>query len=166
MKNVLLLVDTRNLLHSLHHTHKSGKLDYQAYIAKAVGDDILYSAKAYGSPLTDKPSAKFRTMLKAQGFDLVFKDPIVRPDHTGKEEKFFISHDVDIAVDALTICRSGKIERVVIGSNSVEYVPLIQELKRQNIRVEVFACRVQRIIRDVANSVTEIDESLLFTNTQ
>lgn len=161
MKAVLLLVDTRNILHSLYSTFNEGKIDYTRYIAEAVGEDVMLRAIAYGSSAAD--SKKFRDMLKAQGFDVKFKEPITKPDQSDntKIERIFIGHDVDLAVDALTLCDNGKVDRVVIGSNSAQFVSLILELKRKSIRVEVFACRVPRVIKDVADSVREIDESLL-----
>lgn len=164
MKSVLLLVDTRNILHSLYGSFNEGKIDYTRYISEALGEDIMLRAIAYGSSSTD--SKKFRDMLKAQGFDVKFKDPITKPDPQDptKVEKIFIGHDVDLAVDALTLCDGGKVDRVVIGSNSAQFVSLILELKRKSIRVEVFACRVPRVIRDVADGVREIDQSLLLNH--
>lgn len=161
MKAVLLLVDTRNILHSLYGTFNEGKIDYTRYISEAVGEDVMLRAIAYGAAAED--NKRFRDMLKAQGFDIKFKDPIVKPspgDHS-KTETVYIGNDVDLAVDALTLCDNGKVDRVVIGSNSAQFVSLILELKRKSIRVEVFACRVPRVIKDVADSVREIDESLL-----
>lgn len=163
MKSTLIVVDTRNIRHNLSKNFDRDRLDFTKYIAAAIGEDILFGAQAYGSPASADTSQKFIKMLRLQGFDIHFSDPITKPGLTDadKPEVFHIDASVAIAVNVLELCSSGKIDRVVIGSSNPQLAPLITALRRKGLIVDVFAARVTRALHNVASSVQEIGEELL-----
>lgn len=163
MKTTLVIVDTRNLRHNLSKTYNRDRLDFTKYLSWAVGDDMILAAKAYGSPLTAESSQNFIKMLRAQGFEICFTDPIVKPgqDDVEKKDIFHIDPSVAMSIDALELCLTGKIDRVVIGSSSPQLAPLVTALRRRGIVVDILASRVTRALHHVASSVVEIPEDLL-----
>jgi uncharacterized LabA/DUF88 family protein len=163
-RNTVIVVDTGNLMRHVTKKFNGRKIDYTKYVEQATGDDILFAAKAYGSPATDPKSENFRRMLKSQGFNLSFTDPLIINDReTGEERKIYVDHCVAISVDVLDLVATGKIDRLVIGSGAPELSPLVERVRRAGVIVDIFASCITRRLKDVANSSTEIGEDCLFS---
>jgi len=148
--NVLLLVDTRNIFNALRI---SGKLNYKAYIEKAAGTDHIYHAIAYGSQPVNK-AHDFITVLEKLGFICRF---------TEGSGNNYPSPNVQITIDALKMCATGKIDRVILGSSDPDLVDLVTHLKETGSvsAIDIYASRIPKILKDAATNYSEIDESLL-----
>lgn len=154
MKNILLLVDTKNLFNSLHRTFNSGKLDYLQYRELIIANttDHIYNSIAYGQ-VSDNHN--FQTFLSKLGFNCRFK-PVIK--------NYFPNHNIQIALDTVQQLSSGKIDRVVIGSSDPELVDLITYIREQGQSCDIYASRIPRVLKDVANNFYELDGSILLRN--
>jgi uncharacterized LabA/DUF88 family protein len=154
--NILLIVDTKNLFNTLHKHYGNGKLDYLKFVELAKGDDHIFCSVAYGQQ-SENNSVNFITALTKLGFVCKFKQLIKT---TGKT--FYPNNNVQLAVDVTERICSGKIDRVVLGSSDPELVDLVNWIRAvKGIRCDIVACRVPKVLKDVASSCVELDESIL-----
>ena len=162
MKNVVLVVDTRNIMVCLGKTFGQGKLDYQKYIQAALSDDeIMFASIAYGCT-SNGNEHRFMSSLKHLGLETKFKSPISKTNsETNETTSRWVNWNVGIAVDVIRLAQSGKVDRVIIGSSDPELVELVEYLKTVNIKVEIFACGIPRILKAAALEFKEITEDLL-----
>ena len=148
MKNIGLFVDTFDLYRRVRHTFDS-KIDYESYLTKVNELGKVVKCLAYGM----QAEGGFISCLKILGFETRFKNPRIIRDIK------FCDWNVQIAMD---IVRSvAEFDTVIFGSCSLGLLPLIKWLKEQDVEVIIFATDVPRSLRNLADEVIEIDESLL-----
>lgn len=165
MKNVMLAVDTKKINYAINRTYigKRAKLDYQKYKEMALGEDVLFKATAYGINNAQE-SRKFEGFLKNAGFVTHFHNPITRKNpHTQLEYTEFEPFYVPLTIDVMQMLMLGKIDRVVLGVADNLYIPLVRFIKAQGVTCEIFACHIPFALKGVADKVTEIDESLFYS---
>ena len=156
MSNVLLVVDTKNLFNTLHKHYGNGKLDYQRFVELAGANDHIYGSVAYGQQ-SENNSINFITVLNKLGFVCKFKQLIKTATKT-----FYPNNNVQLAIDVTDQVNTGKIDRVVIGSSDPELVDLVQWIRTtKGIRCDIIACRIPKVLKDVASSHTELVEDIL-----
>lgn len=159
MNNVLLIVDTKNLFNTLHKTFGNGKLDYQKYCEMVGGQDHIYSYIAYGQQCENN-SINFITVLRKLGFVCFFKE-LTRV--SGKT--YYTDSNVQIAINVVDQVNSGKIDRVVLGSSDPELLDLVEWVRKtKNLKCDIVACRIPKILKDAASSFVELDEAILLTS--
>ena len=162
MNNVLLVVDTQNLNFCMNKTYaKDGgqaKLDYAKYVEAAVNNDHLYRAVAFGSD-SNPEIYKFRGFLKGLGFETKFSQPI--PGREGQPNKY-IKPNVNIALTVMQLISTGKIDKVIIGSNDIDLIELVLAVKAAGIICEIYACCVPTALRKVVDNYTEIAKELIY----
>lgn len=155
INNVLLVVDTKNLFNSLHKTYGNGKLDYQKYYEIAGDKDHIYSGIAYGQQ-SENSSVNFITFLNRLGFICKFKQIIKTANKT-----YYCDSNVQLTIDVCTQLAEGKIDHVVIGSSDAELVDLVNYIRSRGYPVTIYACRIPKVLRDVASSCIDLDDQLL-----
>lgn len=160
MRNVLLLVDTRSIMHTLTKSYSNGKLDYTKYTEECLGTDLLHTAIAYGFTSGDGGSHSFTTFLQKAGYLCKFSNPVKIKDGDGFKY-VFNSFAVQMSIDAMRIIASGKVDKVIIGSSDPLIVPLIAHFRDVGVECVVFCNRVPAVIQNVASQTKDIPESML-----
>lgn len=145
-----VFIDLRNLRHSVDKSFPSRRLDYKKYLAKAIGSDTCYAAIAYGMEQHDE-ATKFKHILKLAGFETRYLRNSTRCSS--------LSWNVGMTIDIIKLLP--RLDKVVIGSASYNFVPLIDYIQEQRILCELFACNIGRDIRELAKKIIIIDENLL-----
>ncbi len=155
MSNVLLIVDTKNLFNTLHKSYGNGKIDYQKFVELAAGPDHIFSSIAYGQQ-SENNSVPFMTVLSKLGFVCKFKQLIKTTTKT-----LYPNNNVQLTIDVIGQINSGKIDRVVLGSSDPELIDLVKWVRDKGFNCDIVACRIPKVLKDIASSVIEIDESIL-----
>lgn len=166
MKNVMVVVDTRNIMWCLNKCYGRGRLNYGDYMRKAVPqEDVLYRGIAYIAQ-EEEQSYKFASFLQHLGLESRFKPPVKKYQRDPDAEAVYqpIELDVMLAIDVMKIASTNKLDRLVIGSTSRTLEDLIVTVKRDfGIHTTVFACGVPIALKRAADSVIEIPESMLYS---
>ena len=161
MRNVLVVVDTRDLRHCVNIINKEKHLNYGEYINACINPDeeIIYSKLAYGTCAKQEAMRSFNSLLKLLGFNVVFKEPIEYKASDGSIKQRWISTNVNLAMDVVEIVNSSnKIDKVVLGCAQPELIPLVEWLKKRGIQVTLFASAVPRALREAANKVQDLTD--------
>ena len=153
---IKVLVDVGDIYHKLHR--HGNKLDYEKYLDYIETRFGEVEAIAYGSQVKNE-AACFITCLESIGFETKYKRP--RVFTIDDREIKQCHHGVDITLDALV----DTYDTIILGVSSTDYIPLIQALQNQAIKVIIFASGVPRIMRKIADEVIEITPDL-FEETQ
>ena len=122
-----LFVDISNQVDALA-THKKGhRVNYKTLLDFLTGDgNLLWKTKAYGVYLTDD-GISFIEVLTMLGYQPSFIK-VKRPED-------YPNRCLEIALDIIDAYT--KLDIVVIGSNSTEFLPLINWLRSRSVRVWV-----------------------------
>jgi len=151
MSRVGIFVDVANVYYCISKKFPNRKLDYQKYV-QATGKEATYAA-AYGTLMSDKVIA-FITALKHIGFQTFF-----RRGRIVNERMLKVEWAVGLAVNAIS--KIDELDEYIIGSSDPELIPLVDYLKSKGKIVHVFACGINRGLKEHANTFTEIEESVL-----
>lgn len=154
-KKVGVFVDTFNLLSKIDKRF-GRRLNYSKYLERAVGDNILIKSFAYGL-ITNDNVGKFITCLRKFGFDPKYRHPL-RKDNG---DILLTGFNVDITLDVVNSIE--KLDEVILGSTSLDLIPLINWVKSRGVRCVVMACKIPLAIREAADSIIEISEADLET---
>lgn len=128
MFNVAICVDVENMYYSIKKKFPDRKLDYSKYLTKVLGkDDFAYFVRAYDRPL-ENDNIDFVNCLKRIGYDV--------------KQKYHRKMHCDLAIAIDIISALPRLDRVVIGSNKLELLPLVDYLTARNCTVDVVACDV------------------------
>ncbi len=166
MKNVMVVVDTRNIMTCLNKCYGNGRLNYGEYLRQAVpSEDVLYRGIAYIAQ-TEEQASKFSSFLYHLGFESRFRPPVKKFQRGPDDEPAYqaVELDVMLAVDVMKIASTNKVDKLVIGSSSRSLEDLISVIKRDyGIHTTVFACGIPRNLRWAADESIEIPKELLYT---
>lgn len=162
MQNILLLVDTRNISFYIPKVFNNpgAKLDFGKFLERCAGDDHLFRTIAFVVN-SNENNHQFTGFLKHVGFEVKYNNPIIE---YGKKP-IFIKSNVMLAVTAMQIINTGKIDRVIIASNDYELTELVSAIKAHGVSCEIFASRIPQVLKELANKYTEIDATLLYKPT-
>lgn len=150
MKLVGVFVDVSTQYYAVLSAHRGSKIDYSKYLARAVGDDSLYRAFAYGMHVADE-SVPFIFNLERQGFE-----PRYRQVCKGTKESIW---PMDIVMDIMR--HMHRLDTVVLGSNDPIYVPVIHFLRERGIKTVILSCRIHPELRQAADLAIEINDEIL-----
>lgn len=155
MKSIGVFVNVSNQFYTVQQTYRGGKVAYDLYLKAAVSGGTLYRAFAYGVQMKDE-AMPFIGCLREAGYEPKYKQARIvdaRPSirHT--------DWNVGIAMDVMRHLH--KLDIVVIGSSDPDLAPLIAYVKERGVKVIVFSCRVEAELREIADEVIDIDESIL-----
>lgn len=154
MKNVGVFVDVCNIHQNVIRKYGQGKLDYKKYLQRAVGQDSLYRATAYGIYLKEEDT-KFIDCLKRYGFETKFKIPPVRSDKIIG----WVNWNINITLDIVKLI--SKLDVLVIGSSNRELIPTIEYARELGIYTVVFSTFVNHDLKSVSNKWIEVNKELI-----
>ncbi|MFA6042859.1 MAG: NYN domain-containing protein [Patescibacteria group bacterium] len=130
-QRVGVFVDLSNLYHTARRIH-GARPHFGNILERGVGERTLIRAFAYGIASPAAEEQKFLESLTKQGFELRMKDLQVFSDGTKKGD-----WDVGMTVDALRF--APKLDVVILVTGDGDFIPLVQALQHQGVRVEGMA---------------------------
>lgn len=154
-QRVAMFVDVQNMYYSAKYQY-NGKLNFQKLIDQTVRDRQLIRAIAYLVQSEEIDQTRFEETLKKMGYETKNKQLRTRPDGSAKGD-----WDMGIAIDAIAIGR--KVDVVCLVSGDGDFVDLVEMLKGDGIRVEVFSfpSSTAQELQDAATQYYPMDESFL-----
>jgi len=143
--DVAVFADVANLYYCIKQRFNQ-KLMYSTYLETAVGENNLFHAFAY-STQDQRDAYKFGEALRHGGFEPKFQCTL---------------HSIQQMALAMDVVRLvPRVGLIILGSSDPIFLPLIQWVREQGVRVVLFACGIPREMREAANECREIDAELL-----
>ena len=145
-----VFVDVQNMYYSARNLY-GARAHFGKILEQAVGDRKLIRAVAYVIKAEAPEEAKFFEALDKQGFELKMKDLQVFVGGAKKGD-----WDVGLAIDAISM--APKLDVVVLATGDGDFVPLVQFLQFQGVRVEViaFAPTASQKLREQADDFCDL----------
>lgn len=150
MKTVGIFVDVSNIYYCTNKAFPGHKVDYLKYQDKAVGNNAIYRAVAFGVQNNDE-SARFISCLRHLNYDARFKKFDPRNPR--------INCNIAIATELFRTI--DKLDIVILGSADPNLVDLVTWIKERGTEVHIIACGISHYLKEVATKFIEIDESFL-----
>jgi len=142
----LVVIDTNNLYHCIKHQFGE-KLNYKNFMDYLITTYQVTRVKAYGLTLPDEKA--FADLLEILNYDTCFI-PIKNPHQT-----VLVYMTVDV------IRMSQRIDKLVLCSSDVSFKPLIEYLIELGIEVEILACGIPNILKNLVKESVEIQDNLV-----
>jgi uncharacterized LabA/DUF88 family protein len=154
-QRVGVFVDVQNMYYSAKYQY-NGKLNFEKLIQETVRSRQLIRAIAYLVQSEEIDQTRFENTLVNMGYETKNKQLRTRPDGSAKGD-----WDMGIAIDAIAIGR--KVDVVCLVSGDGDFVDLVEMLKGDGIRVEVFSfpSSTAQELQDSATQYYDLDESFL-----
>lgn len=154
-QRVGIFVDVQNLYYSARHKYDA-KVDFEKLRSKANRGRQLIRALAYIVETDDIDQTQFRRVLENQGYEVKSKELRCRPDGSAKGD-----WDMGIAIDTISI--SDKLDVICLVSGDGDFVDLIEMLKSNGVRVEVysFPSSTAEELKEEATEYHAMDEAYL-----
>lgn len=154
-QRVAVFVDVQNMYYSAKFQYQK-KLDFNQLLQKIVRGRNLVRATAYIVQAPEVDQTTFLTFLTGMGFEIKSKLLKLRPDGTAKGD-----WDMGIAIDSIAI--SLKVDVISLVSGDGDFVDLVNMLKANGIRVEVysFPASTAEELKSVATEYYPIGEDVL-----
>jgi uncharacterized LabA/DUF88 family protein len=151
-QRVGVFVDLSNLYHTARRIH-GARPNFSNILEQSVGDRKLIRAFAYGITSQSPEEEKFFESLTKLGFELRMKELQVFSDGTKKGD-----WDVGISIDAIRF--SKKLDVVILVTGDGDFVPLVQALQHEGVRVEgmAFAEATALKLREVVDQFTDLSK--------
>lgn len=130
-QRVGVFVDVQNLFYSARALHQ-GKMNFRKLLETIANGRELTRAIAYIVQKEAIDQSAFIDALKRLGYEIKSKELRIRLDGTAKGD-----WDMGIAIDAIGM--ASKLDVVVLVSGDGDFVPLVEMLKAQGCKVEVFS---------------------------
>ncbi|MFB6345838.1 MAG: NYN domain-containing protein [bacterium] len=130
-QRVASFVDVQNLYYSAKYQY-NGKVNFEKLIHKTTRERALIRAIAYLVETEEIDQSRFLETLGELGYEVQTKQLRTRPDGSAKGD-----WDMGIAIDAISI--GSKVDVVCLVSGDGDFVDLVEMLKGDGLRVEVFS---------------------------
>lgn len=130
MEKVALFVDVQNVYYTTRQAFETN-LDYNELWRRVTEGRQLTKAFAYAIDRGDQKQKQFQNILRAIGFEVKLKPFIQRSDGSAKGD-----WDVGITIDALSETKDADV--VVLVSGDGDFDLLVDKLRQQGKRVEVY----------------------------
>ncbi len=132
-QRVAVFIDTQNMYHSAKHIY-SARVNFGAVVDGAVANRPVIRAIAYVAKSKTGEEHGFFEALVQHGIELKVKD--VQEFASGEKKADW---DVGMAVDAMAIAISGRVDAVILVTGDGDFCPLADFLKANGILCEVVA---------------------------
>ena len=154
---VAVLVDMQNLYYGAKNTLKK-KIDFKNLLKIGVRGRSLYRAIAYLVDLERVNQDSFIHVLKSIGYEVKLKEP--KKFYNWDRVEYKADWDMGIAIDAIAMAESRKVDIVVLMSGDGDFVDLINFLKAKGIKVEVISFKsiTAKEIIQAANEYIDLEE--------
>lgn len=158
MKRVLMVVDVSNLYFSVMNQFHGRKLDYTKLLNCAIDYGEIYRAIAYGAAKGSEAD-RFKTALRAIGFELKYKEPKVYQTDVPGQEFRKADWDVGIVIDVVRMLPH--VDVVVFCTADGDFAPCVEWVNSQGKIAIVIGCSVSRDLRNLAHETIEISNDML-----
>ncbi len=130
-QRVGVFVDVQNMYYSARYQYNS-KVNFQKLIEKAIRGRKMIRAIAYLVQSEEIDQSRFEEILDESGYEVKNKQLRTRPDGSAKAD-----WDMGIAIDAIVI--GEKVDVVCLVSGDGDFVDMVEMLKGNGVKVEVFS---------------------------
>lgn len=154
-QRVGIFVDGQNMFYSAKYQY-NGKVDFETLLDKTRRGRELIRALAYLVESEEIDQTQFQDRLYEMGYEVKTKQLRTRPDGSAKGD-----WDMGMAIDAIAIGR--KVDVVCLVSGDGDFVDLVEMLKGDGIRVEVFSfpSSTAEELKEAANEYYSMDDEYL-----
>lgn len=157
-----IFIDVQNMFYSAKLLHQS-KVDYGKLLREITGTRHLVRAIAYIVQKQDVNQSGFHEALSRFGYELKIKELKVRQDPDGRGTTTSKgSWDIGMTIDALMLAK--RLDTVVLVTGDGDFVPLVETLRAQGVRVEIVSFErstAGELVR-AADQYIPIQESWIF----
>lgn len=152
---IALLLDQANLAATAAISFKR-KVNFASLLDRLGGGRKVVKAVAFIVDNGGQFFDAFCDTLRKSGWELRVKRPKVFSDGTTKAD-----WDMGLAMEAISLCDD--VETIVLASGDGDFAPLIRQLRRRGVRVEVasYPDGLSLDLINVADSVTRLESSTL-----
>ena len=156
-QRVGIFVDVQNLFYSARSIHHA-KINFEKLLVLTLKARKLVRAIAYIVVQKEDDSQNaFIDVLRRLGYEVRSKELRVRADGTAKGD-----WDMGIAIDTMSLVN--KLDTVVLVSGDGDFVPLVEMLKANGCRVEVYSFpeSTAQDLMEAATTYTPIEQDTLY----
>ncbi len=156
-ERLALFVDSQNLYYSARMGY-AAKVNYEKLLKLITENRKLVKAYAYIVQPPEGDVKPFATSLERIGYIVKIKDVRTRSDGSAKA-----NWDMGIALDILGIM--DRIDTIVLASGDGDFAPLVDFIKAQNKRVEIFAFAENTAydLKEKADKFQPLGENVILT---
>jgi len=154
-QRVAIFIDVQNMFYSAKYKYR-GKLDYEKLLNLIQRDRQVIRALCYAVQTPEIDQTSFMKILENMGFEIRIKDLKLRPDGTAKGD-----WDMGMAIDAMSL--GSKMDVAALVSGDGDFSSLVEFLKAQGVKVEVYAFRsntADELIKS-ASQFIPLDDSVI-----
>ena len=155
-QRVGVFVDVQNMFYSAKHLYQA-KINYRRMLEDLTGGRQLVRAVAYLVTKPEVDQTAFVDALTRLGYEIKVKYLKIRPDGSAKGD-----WAMEMSLDVMAI--ASRLDTVVLVTGDGDYVPLVERLQMQGVRVEVvgFPQNTASELMNCAQSFVAIDDGMLF----
>lgn len=160
-----VFIDIASEFRVISRINKNTRVDYQKFYDYIVERNSVHKAYAYGVQL-ESESDKFIRALSYIGFIPVYKKAKVlsllcKGCNKQLNEKSIRSTSclVDMSLDIVR--NSPHINKVIIGSNDLDIIPIMEWVRERGIYIEILSRNVPTAIKMLADKITDIPDEVL-----
>lgn len=145
----LVLVSVDNIYKNVSRKYRGRKLDYEKYfdVVRQYVESSNIEAHAYISEWSK--SNKFLSCLRYYGYKIHYNKELVK-----------FKWNVGLCIEVFKHI-DNELDTVIIGSSSLEFIPLIVWLRNNGVKVIIFAANINERLRNIADQCIEINHTLL-----
>lgn len=155
-REVGVFVNINNQYFTTQTIYKGRKIDYAKYLELAIGpNEQLFRAIAYGVQM-EREACGFISCLNHLGFETNYRTARIVD---GKPSIRHTDRNMEIAMDIVRCLDS--LDTVIIGSNDLNLIPLLQFIRERGKRVIVFSSCISKELRLAATQAIDIKENVL-----
>jgi len=152
LNRCVLFADISNLYYTVGRKFENRKLDYERLYKTAQTVGSIVRCFAYGVQQQAEASA-FISCLRKIGYEPKYREPS-SPMEGEKRNIRRADWEVGIAVDAVRY--SKRTDTVILCTANSAFVPLVEYLKSEGVKVVVLGCCISRELKDASNEWIEI----------
>ncbi len=153
-QRVGLFVDVQNFYYTARNVYNA-RVNFTNILKEAVGDRPLVRAIAYGIKADMPEESTFFDALKKAGFEVKLKE--LQTFYGGAKKGDW---DVGIVMDIIKLVP--KLDVVILASGDGDYIPLLEYLQIQGVRVELvsFGKSTSSKMREIVDSYLDLDTDI------
>lgn len=183
-----IFVDIARNYGALSRIDKGSRINYEKYLKRAANGDRIHTAIAYGININDEAD-DFIDVLRDIGYEVKYRkarmvknkenndniletiskginNPEIYAKEALKNKKIIYEPKIHLTTNnvliTLDIIKSlSKVDKIVIGSNDKELIPVIEYVRNMGVRVHILSLAIPIEMKDVSDSYAELDDNIL-----
>lgn len=156
-KRIGIFADVTHMFSVVQEKHAK-KINYEKYLDKAIGNDHLYVAIAYGAQI-DNEANGFIKRLQSFGYETKYIRAIPQPGSKIIDLSTSTDFVIEMTLDMIRYLK--RIDTAVIGSIDIRLIPVIKFLQERGVKAHILACCIPNELNDIANKIIEIPDEIL-----